>query len=209
MKSVKIGNKHVSPLMILAGIVVLAAVAAGAWYFYNNSQQKPAEFHEHANFAVFLNDVQFNFNQSKYMTNESTEVGKRQFVHMHDMNGGIIHLHAPGITLGRFFDSLGMQLNSTCLTLDNGSSYCTSENSSLKMYVNGAQANEFDALQLHDLDKVLISYGPHSDPMIQNQISSVPSDACIYSGKCAAPPGFVNTESLTCKTGQASICSAK
>lgn len=204
----KISNRQISPLIIVLVLVVLAATV-GAWYMYNNSNTKPAEFHEHINFAVFLNDVQFNFNQTKYMTNESQEVGERQFIHLHDMNGGVIHLHESGLTMGMFFDSIGMHLNSTCLTLDNGTSYCTSENDSLKMYVNDVPSNEFDALQLHDLDKVLITYGPHSDSMIQTQLNSVPSDACIYSNKCPAPPGFVDNESLTCVVGQAEVCSAK
>lgn len=187
-------------------LVAVAIIAVAAYIFYYNQNKSQTPFHEHANFAVYLNGVRYNFNQSQYMTNEGTEVGKRQFVHMHDMNGGVIHLHEPRITLGMFFDSIGIKLNSTCFVLDAGTFYCNSGTNTLKMYVNGVQSFEFDRLQLHDLDKVLITFGSDSQQTIQNQISSVPSDACIYSNKCAAPPGFVNNESITCKVGTAEVC---
>lgn len=195
----------------LIGVILIIAVGAIAIYLTYTSQKQTAlaEFHDHANFAVYLNGAKYNFNQSQYMTTEDNEVGKRQYVHMHDMNGGVIHLHEPGITLGMFFDSIGIKLNSTCFILDNGTSYCNSDKSTLKMFVNGVQSSDFDNLQLHDLNKVLISYGNDSSQTLQTQMSTVPTDACIYSNKCSAPPGFVNNESLTCQVGKASICSAK
>jgi len=198
-------------LVFLIGVIVILAIGAAAIYFTYGTQKPgtPAEFHEHVNFAVYLNGAIYSFNQSKYMTNESTEVGKKQFVHMHDMDGGLIHLHEPGITIGRFFDSLDMKLNSTCFVLDNGTSYCNSNGNTLKMFVNGVQSSDFDSLQLHDLDKVLISYGNDSSQALQIQMNSIQNDACIYSNKCPAPAGFVNNESLTCQVGKASICSAK
>lgn len=191
-------------------VITLAVVGIAIYYVPSLLTKKspPAAFHEHANFAVYIDGVRYNFSQTKYIPTEKQEVGLKQFVHMHDMNGGVIHLHEPGIILGMFFDSIGMQLNATCLSLDNGTSYCTSANESLKMYANGFQSNAFDQLPLHDLDRILISYGGHSDPAVQSQVDSVPSDACIYSEKCAAPPGFVNNESLSCKGGQATVCSA-
>ena len=55
-------------------------------------------------------------------------------VHLHDLNGDVIHVHAPGITLGMFFESLGMKLETKtdpksklqqyCFTDDQGNLYC-------------------------------------------------------------------------------------
>jgi hypothetical protein len=193
--------------LVISLLIVVIIGMLIYWVTKPTQQTPPAEFHEHANFAVFVDDVQYNFNQSKYMTNESDEVGKRQYIHMHDMDGGLIHLHQPGLTLGMFFDSIGMQLNSTCLVLDNGASICNSADKTWKLYVDGNPTNEFDKLGLHDLQKVLLSYGNHDDPNIQNQLNLVPSDACYYSAKCPTPPGFVNNESLTCVTNKPGICS--
>jgi len=197
--------------LVISAVIILVILGILIYFMpsFLPKKSQPPPFHEHANFALFLEGVQYNFNQSKYMTNESNEIGKRQFVHLHDMNGGVIHLHASNITLGMFFDSIGVKFNSTCFVLDDGTSYCNSGDNTLKMFVNGVQSYEYDNLQLHDLDKVLISYGNDSSQNIQNQISSIPSDACIYSEKCPAPPGFFNNESVSCVGGQATVCSAK
>jgi len=190
-------------------LVIVAIVGISLyWFAKSETESRHPAFHEHANFAVFLDGTQYNFNQTKYMTEEADEVGLKEFVHMHDMNGGVIHLHKAGITLGMFFESIGIELNSTCFVLENGTSYCNSADKSLKMFVNGQPNNEFDKLQLHDLQKILISYGNRSDSAIQNQINMVPSDACIYSGKCPVPPGFEDNESLTCVTNTPGICTA-
>jgi len=204
-------KKHYAVIVVAVLVVAAASVYAYQNYFQKRPTPAPVPFHEHVNFALFINGTQFNFNQSKYMTTEEQEVGLRADVHMHDMNGGVIHLHAPGITLGMFFESLGMSINSSCLTLDNGKSYCDSgENTdTLKLYVNGVQSSAFGSLQLHDLDRILVTFGSDPQQSILNQINSVPTDACIYSEKCPAPPGFVNNESASCVGGQATVCSAE
>src|SRR3989338_2905658 len=137
---------------IIAASVIIVLVGIVAGYVFISLQHKP--FHEHANFALYLNGERYNFSQERYMTTEDNEVGLRAFVHMHDMNGGAIHLHTPGMTLGIFFESIGIQLNSTCLVMDNGTSYCSGG----KMYVNGGQSNEFDR-QVPDLDRILLTFG--------------------------------------------------
>ena len=182
----------------IAGIAIIIIILAAAVLYF--ASQKNQEFHEHANFAVYLDGVMHNFSQPKYMPTEDEEVGLHALVHMHDMNGGVIHLHEPGIKLGMFFDSIGIKLNSTCFVLDDGTSYCNSPGKILKVYVNGVESHEYGTLKFHDLDKILVTFGDGSQ--LEQQLASVPADACIYSNKCEAPAGFVNNESLSCKTGQ-------
>lgn len=185
-------------------IVLLLVVIAAVFYFAQFNAKQSNEFHIHVNFAVYLNGVIYNFNGTKYMENASDPL--RTYVHMHDGNGGLIHVHKDGLNLGFFFKSLGMSLNSSCFVLDNGASYCNTGEDTLKMYVNGQPTNVFENYSFHDLDKILISYGNHSQNVIQTQINSIPSDACIYSNKCPAPAGFINTEQFSCKTGEVSAC---
>ncbi|MBS3055162.1 MAG: hypothetical protein J4452_01585 [Candidatus Aenigmarchaeota archaeon] len=196
-------QKIIFPVAALVVLVVVLGMGFMSGWFSNPTTK--TEFHEHTNFAVYLNGVQYNFNQSKYMINSSDR--DSSIVHMHDLNGGTIHIEAPEITMGFFLKTLGMSVNSTCFVLDNGTAYCNSGDKTLKMYVNGVKSNLFDKQPLRDLDKILISFGNDSSQEIQKRLSTIPSDACIHSKKCPAPPGYVDTESLTCKTGEAAICS--
>ena len=63
------------------------------------------------------------------------------FVHVHDMEGDVIHKHIKGVTLGEFFNSLDITFNNSCFTLDNGTAYCNNGNKKLRMYVNNKENN--------------------------------------------------------------------
>lgn len=136
---------------------------------------KTTDVHEHADLAVYLDGHRLNLSQAKYMENSSEP--KSELVHLHDMNGNIIHKHAVGATLGIFFGSLGMEMNSTCFTLDK--EYCN-----LKMFVNGSPVTDPGNYEPHDLDRILITAGNYSNDNIPAMISSVSNDSCIESNKC-------------------------
>jgi hypothetical protein len=106
------------------------------------------------------------------------------FIHVHDLDGSVIHKHMSGITLDYFFDSLNMSFNSTCFVLDNGTAYCNNKNNTLSFYVNGEQNIQFEQYEFHDLDKLLITYGTNDETIINRQIASVTNVACIQSGSC-------------------------
>ncbi|MBI4019330.1 MAG: hypothetical protein HY364_03685 [Candidatus Aenigmarchaeota archaeon] len=175
-------------------------IALGIMMFYFGSQNKTSgivgEVHEHADFRVYINNEPYNFSQEKYMSTDSKTLSN--FMHLHDMEGSVIHKHAEGITLGFFFRSLNMNFNSTCFALDNGSSYCNTDSSRLRMFINGQQSNAYGEYDLKDLDKILITYGSAvQDTTIQ--INSVADNACIYSGKC--PQRGLPPDEASCFSG--------
>lgn len=145
--------------------------------------EETKEVHEHINLKVYLDGQAVDFSQAKY---QSTGDGKDldEFVHLHDGNGSVVHKHKDGITLGYFLKSLNIDFNKECFQLDGGNRMCTGSGKSLKFYVNGKPSTEFNNYVLHDLDRVLISYGPESDKEIEKQLASVSDDACIYSEAC-------------------------
>ena len=118
------------------------------------------------------------------------------FAHLHDMNGNVIHKHAEGVTLGFFFETLVMKSNSTCLVLDDQTSYCNEGDKVLKMYVNGKHDDEFESYDIQDEDKILLSYGDETEEEIQQQIASLSDEACIYSLQC--PEKGMPPEEATC-----------
>lgn len=150
--------------------------------FYNSTQKK--EIHEHADFAVYLDNIKYNFSQEKYMEIISQ-------IHMHDLNGNIIHKHANNVTLGLFFSSLSMSFNSTCFVLDNFTEYCSNP----KFYVNGLENKEYDKYQINDLDRILISYNSNAT------FDMVSNDSCIYSYKCPERGSPPEESNCTVETG--------
>jgi len=162
------------------------------------------DVHEHIDFAIYIQGKKVDLSLGKYQSDpleskeddghNHKEIGHTHdpYVHLHDNKGTIVHKHKEGVTLWYFLKTIGMELSKTCLTVDTGEKYCTDTNNSLKFFVNGVRNQGIDDYELHDLDRVLISYGPLSDGALQYQIKSIPDEACIYSQKCPqrgkAPP---------------------
>lgn len=137
--------------------------------------------HEHADFKVYLNGQTFDFARDKYQSTDNNPL--LPGMHMHDGVGNLIHKHKTGITLGMFFESLGMQFTKDCFAVMTTEKYCNSASQSLKFYVNGQANDQFGNYEFKDLDRVLISYGPTNQD-IQSQLNSLTDMACIYSEKC-------------------------
>ncbi len=148
------------------------------------SEAKPLgeKAHEHADFAVYLDGKKFDFKPAKYQSSEENPLAPD--AHLHDGNGDVIHKHRKGITLGYFFETIGMKLDNQCFVTDNGKQYCDTANKKLKMYVNGKENSTFGNYEFTDLDRILISYGLENETIVKKQIDSVTDQACLYSEKC-------------------------
>lgn len=150
------------------------------------------EVHEHVDFAVYTNGKKIDFSKAEYqsdpMDKDVAKDGAREehdpFTHLHDGKSNIIHKHREGVTIGYFFKTIGFDLTKDCFTTPTKESFCTNDTSSLKFFVNGKRSTLYDAYELHDLDRVLITYGPTLDNTVQTQLTSVSDEACIYSEKC-------------------------
>ncbi|MDP2973614.1 MAG: hypothetical protein Q8N60_01045 [Candidatus Diapherotrites archaeon] len=171
-------EKHVR---IIIGVGLL--VVAGGLLLLVQKPAPETEVHVHADFKVFLDGVDYNFAQEKYMTSEAQVKSLR--VHLHGMDGEIIHVHAKGVTLGEFFGSIGMQFNPNCFTLDSNERHCSDKIKTLKFFVNGAQNNMFENYEIRDLDRILVSFGSENGEALQEQLNSVSDRACIFSEKCS------------------------
>ena len=130
--------------------------------------------HIHADVKVYINGQSIDFSQKKYQLSTS-------YIHFEDGIGGVMHIHATGLTLGHLFKSLNGDFNNNCLTLESQTN-CNDGNKKLKFYVNGKQNNEFSSYIMQDLDKLLVSYGAENDLEIQKQLKSVTNLAPEYSG---------------------------
>ena len=187
-------------ITIIAGIAAmgLLIIALAAFFIIskNNDQGLLGEVHEHADFRMYIHGSLYNFSQEEYMSSEARTLSN--FIHLHDEDGEVIHKHASGITLGFFFNTLGMELDPSCLILANGTEYCNDDSYKLRMYVNGRPNNDFQNYEFKDLDQILMTYGDENESTIKQQIGSVSDNACIQSGNC--PERGEPTDESSCAT---------
>ena len=180
-----IKKNYRKPALIISVLISCILIIA-IFISLTREPEIPKPYHIHADFKVYLDDVPYNFSQAKYMSTNTSKLS--QVVHLHDMDGDIIHYHSRNITLSQFFSTLSMSFNSSCFVLDNGSSYCNDDQKSLRMFVrhtgdNWEQINEPANYVSEDLDQILIIYGT-ADYDISIREASVTDKACIQSEKC-------------------------
>ncbi len=112
--------------------------------------------HIHADFKVYINGEKINFNQEKYFVRSA-------FVHVEpevnsEKTGEVLHIHAKGIPLGLFFESLGIRFYSDCFEIDD-KQFCNNKDNKLRFFVNNVENAQFENYVPEDLDKILITYG--------------------------------------------------
>ena len=129
--------------------------------------------HIHADWKVYLDGEAFDWSpyaerHHKQMMGDKSITDTSAFIHIHpaegaEKGGDVLHMHATGIPLSLFFESLGMKFDKGCLTV-NGNEHC-----GLKMYVNGKENNELGDYVFSDGDKILITDSGN----IEEQIKSI------------------------------------
>ncbi len=177
-QSPKVVKKKFTAKSLIPYAIIIFAIGFGAyslmWAFsVQNQEGLVGSTHIHTDLAVFLDGK------------EITPFGSQYFVRARDVHvepgpgeGYVIHVHATGVTLGRFFKTLGMNLDDNCFVTDKKISYCNSEIGTLKMFVkheggNWTQNFDYNRYVFSDLDKILLSYGSESQAQLDVQMSKV------------------------------------
>ena len=194
---------------LLATLFSLIIGATGSLFYAQHSisdhqAHAEEEVHVHANFALFLDGERFNFTREEFMSdkpcsyplssniiptahahgedNNDGEVALEDAVHLHEMDGDTIHIHAAGVTYGQFFESLGMVFNDTNFIDHEGNEYIPTEEKSFHMYINNEKVENLAEREVQDLDRVLISYG--SEESINSELVQIAHTACVFSESC-------------------------
>ena len=142
--------------------------------------------HIHADWKIYINGQVPDLSDKSHMERMRNNQPVSSFIHVDsgapapEETGDIIHMHATGIPLWVFFNSIGMDFNKDCITLENNEKFCNEKNKKLKFYVNGKPNNEFENYVFNDLDKILISYGDENNEQIRNQLDSITSFASLH-----------------------------
>jgi len=164
-------------LLIGVALFIVLVIVIG---FVSSGQRGPSNLgpvgstHEHVDFLVYMNDEPVDFSNPRYFVRSS-------FVHVESDNvggaGKVIHVHATGVPLNMFFESVNMRLAEDCFRMDDGRMFCNDGTNELRFYVNGVRNEEYGDHILRDDDKILISYGDYSEQELQDQLARIPDFA--------------------------------
>jgi hypothetical protein len=155
--------------------------------------------HFHADFALFIDGNEFNFNQPQFVSTDDDLIAAD--VHIHPERYTVVHVHYTNTTWARFFDTLGFTFadqsmpgitdGQVCLTMPSGEKHCNGDQGTFKFFVNGVPVNGLAGTNIGDLDRVLISYGTESAAEVAaSQVTQVTDQACIPDERCKSriPP---------------------
>lgn len=183
---------HIKKYKALISFFFGVSVVIGSSFIYNPFSQdktvwyevgeKKDEVHVHADFAMYINDERIDLTDDKYQS-KIDHILLTDF-HLHDNNDKVLHRHAEGITLGNFLESLGFVFTNECITTDTGVTYCSDNQNSLSLYVNGTIMENAPSYVVQEEDQILLYFGKNENPALPVFMSEVTADSCIYSGTC-------------------------
>lgn len=195
-----LGPKQWMPILGVLSVAVIALAVLLILNLRDDDGTEPGSvvgrtpIHEHADFALFIRGVQFDFNQPQFL---STAEGKElaPYVHIHEPRYTVVHSHATLTKWDEFFTSLGFTLTDpsfpgitsdrTCMTLPDKTKLCNTETEKWKFIVNGVKVDGISNVIIGDLSRVLISYGPETaDQVLKDQYPKITDQACIPSELC-------------------------
>lgn len=159
-------------------------------------------FHEHADFALFLDGVRFDFARPEFMSNKPCVITDASWfvpaalahgndledaVHLHDGDGSVIHVHRENVTMHDFFESLNMVFEDGSFTDNEGGVYKDNDLRSFRYFVNGEEVESIQDYVIRNQDQILITYGLQNRDQagILAEIGQISNRACLFSGTCS------------------------
>ena len=165
-------SEHMKRLLLVAGVVLLS----GCTNRDPHTVPNPDPNHTHADFAVWVDEVNMDFSDDEYMSGVSYDEASHdeedeyhhQYLHLHDNVGHVLHRHKPGLSLKEFFDSLGFRF-------DPGKTF--------RMFINEEEVPFDLGYIFKDLDVLLLTTSTDPD-LVFDQLEQLTDDACLYSRRC-------------------------
>jgi len=155
--------------------------------------------HEHADFLVIIRGQAYDYGQDRFIAEKGNQ--KSDAAHVHDPDHTVVHIHKTGTTWDEFFRSVDTELTdpsyptvkpgSACIKMPDGQKLCEGNGETMKFILNGVQIDGIANMNVHDMDRMLLSFGPETvDQVMQTQWTKVSDKACIVSERCASriPP---------------------
>lgn len=147
----------------------------------------PEHTHYHANFAIVINGQQDELEaESNYegvaacSLNPEADPGHR--VHLHKPDNDVVHVHAPAVTWGHFFDTINYVVDGKLIKNSQGM-YHTSEAKTIRFTLNGETLNDISNRVIGDEDRLLVYYGDTDEAAISSAYSGIDNKAAEFNEK--------------------------
>ncbi len=172
-------KQNLMALGVLAIIVVI--VGYSVFVFLNMTETAPGgpenagalgSEHSHASILVKIFGDSFDFSAPAYQI-------KSSWIHFEGRDGGTVHKHATGVTLGYLFDTLALTLDDQCFVFQDGRSFCTNEDYTLNFFVNGEKSKDVRDLEITENDRILITYGGETPEELEMQLIELDNQELI------------------------------
>ena len=179
----KRSKQKIKNMLIAGGIFAVVAVIVGisVYNFTNLTSSAPGappgsgtlgDEHEHASMLVRIFGDKFDFSLPAYQI-------KNSWIHFEGQDGATIHRHSSGVTLGYLFETLGIAIDENCYIFPDGREFCTSDEFSLKYFINHQPVESINDYVLKEGDRILISYDDENQEKIDAQLSELDAQSIL------------------------------
>jgi len=129
---------------------------------------------DHVHVAIIVNIFgdEFDFSAPSYQI-------KSSWIHFEGRDGSTIHKHATGVTYGYLFETLSLGLDKECFVFQDGRSFCTNEDYTLRFFINGEQHTDIRYHEGMEGDKVLILYGGQTSEEVEKVLNELEKQTII------------------------------
>lgn len=164
-------------LLILCGALLMVA--------FRYVTIKDTSVHYHANFALYANGQQDQFQGPGYYEevtacNAHNHEDLASRTHMHDNVNHVIHVHDHSVTWSDFFANLGYTLGDTVLVTEKGTYVDGQDGNKLTFLLNGKSVSKIANTIIKSEDVLLINYGKDDSNNLQSRYNAIPKDAHRY-----------------------------
>ncbi len=174
--------KKKETLIAIAGLSVIAIIVGYAGYMFltmtveapggpENAGALGSE-HAHAGILVKIFGDEFDFSAPAYQI-------KSPWIHFESRDGSTIHKHATGVELEYLFNSLSIGLDDQCYVFPDGKAFCTTDEYSLKYFINEESVSDIRNYEIIEDDKILITFGGETDEQIQEYLTQLDNQEII------------------------------
>jgi len=170
-------------MLIAIGVLAIITVIVGysVYVFINMTETAPGgpenagalgSAHDHAGILVNIFGDSFDFSAPAYQI-------KSSWIHFEGRDAFTVHKHATGVTLGYLFDTLQLTLDDQCFVFQDGRSFCTNDDYTLQLYINGEKVSDIRDYEIIDDDMILIVYGAETPEEIEAMLLDLESRELI------------------------------
>jgi len=175
-------EKRKEMLIAVAVISVIAVIVLySIFLFLNMTETAPGgpenagamgSDHDHAAIVVNIFGDEFDFSAPAYQI-------KSPWIHFEGRDGSTIHKHATGVTLQYLFDSLLLGLDDQKFVFQDGRSFPTNEDYTLRLFINNEQVPDIRDYEVMEGDRVLVLYGGQTPDEIQAVLLKLESQELV------------------------------